>query len=111
MKFQNAFRNRQPKQESSKLQSNRRISLFEWLKQRGQPPRFNSDSSVGNLKMKTSLLVVRRTNGDVSAFRREFHGVIDQVPKHLLKTDAISTDAVLLCLKLYLELQFFCCDS
>ena len=42
--------------------------------------------------MKTSMFIVKRADRDLSALRGEFNGVVDQVPEHLLKPDAISQD-------------------
>ena len=84
-----------PRPKSAKLPAHRRISLLKWLKQRSQPLRFNSNPCVFNFEMKTSILVVKRADGDLSALRGEFHGVVDQVPEHLLKPDAISQDVIL----------------
>jgi len=62
-------------------------------------------SGVGNFEMKTFTFVVRRADGDLSALRGEFHCVVDQIPKHLLKPDAISQDVILFRLKLSRDLQ------
>ena len=40
--------------------------------------------------METGCIVVECVDGDLSRGMREFHGIVDQVPKHLLKSDAIS---------------------
>ena len=42
---------------------------------------------------------------DLSALRGEFHGVVDQVPEHLLKPDAISQDVIPFRLKLGRDVQ------
>src|SRR5262245_22905202 len=100
MEIDKTFGNRQPEAESAELSSDRRIGLFEWLEQRSQPLRFNANPGIGNFEMKTSSLVVKGANGDQPTFGGEFHGVVHQVPKHLLKPDAISQDAIFFRLKL-----------
>src|SRR5512132_4089400 len=60
--------------------------------------------------MKPSSFVVKRADRDLSALRGEFHGVVDQVPQHLLKPDAISQDVTLFRLKLGRDDQLLCCD-
>src|SRR4030095_9669968 len=61
--------------------------------------------------MKTCSFVVKRADHEPSALRSEFHCVVDQVPKHLLKPDAISQDVILFRLKFSRDLQLLCCDS
>ena len=94
------LRNRESETESAELSVHRRISLLKWLKQRSQPLRFNSNPCVSNFEIKTSSLVVKRANSDLSTLRGEFHCVVYQVPKHLLKPDAISQDVILFRVKL-----------
>src|SRR5580765_5465258 len=89
-----ALGNRESETKSAKLPAYRRISLFEWLKQRSQPLRLNSNPCVFNFEMKTSIFVVKRAERDLSALRGEFHRVVDQVPEHLLKPDAVSQDVI-----------------
>src|SRR4030095_7692885 len=99
------LRNCESETESAELSAYRRISLFECLKV-GRPPLWlNANSGVGNFEMKTFTFVVTRADGDLSALWGEFHGVIDQVPEHLLKPNAISQDVILLRLKLSRDLQ------
>src|SRR6266480_2179747 len=71
----------------------------------GQSLRLNSDPGVGNFEMKTFTFVVERADGDLSALGGEFHRVVDQVPKHLLKPDAISQDVILFRLQLGRDVQ------
>src|SRR6476659_11336743 len=59
--------------------------------------------------MKTSSFVVKGADRDLSALRGEFHGVVDQVPEHLLKPDAISQDVILFRLELGRDDQLLCC--
>jgi len=40
--------------------------------------------------MEAARVVVERADADLSAERRELHGIVDQVPKYLLKPDTIS---------------------
>src|SRR5262245_32022600 len=94
MEIDETFRNRQSETKSAELPGYRRIGLLKWLKQRSQPLRLNSNSCVGNFKMKTSSLVVKGADRDLSALRSEFHCVVDQVPKHLLKPDAVSQNVI-----------------
>src|SRR5262245_32168035 len=99
------FRNCESESKSAELSVHRRISLLKWLKQRTQALRFNSNPCVDNFEMKPFIFVVKRVNGDLSALRSEFHRVVDQVPKHLLKPDAISQDVTLFRLKVSRDLQ------
>src|SRR6516162_199432 len=94
------FRDRESETQSAELSAHGRISLLEWLKQRSQPLRFNSDSGVGNFEVKTRLRIVKRADRDRSSLRGEFHRVVNQVPKHLLKPNAISQDVTFFRLKL-----------
>src|ERR1051325_454950 len=102
------FRNREAETQSSELSSYRRISLLKWLKQGSQFLRLNSNSCVDNFKMKTSRLVVRCADRDLSALRREFHCVVDQIPEHLLKPNAISENVMPFCFKPTRYVQLFC---
>src|SRR5215831_2585054 len=86
------------KTEPTKLTGHGRISLFEWRKQRGQPRGFNSNPVVANLEMEIAF-IAKGSDGDLSTWRRELDGVVNQIPKHLLKPDAISHDLMLLCLE------------
>src|SRR5262249_62147968 len=90
---------------SAELPAHRRISLLKWLKQRSQSLRLNSNPCVGNFEMKTLTFVVKRADRELSISRGEFHRIVDQVPKHLLKPDPISQDVVLFRLKLSRDLQ------
>src|SRR4029077_13574970 len=104
------FGNCESETQSAELSAYRRISLLKWLKQRSQPLRLNSNPCVGNFEMKASISVVKRAERDLSALRGEFHGVVDQVPEHLLKPDAVSQDVILFRLQLSRDLQLLCCD-
>ena len=42
--------------------------------------------------METAAVIVNGANDDLSTRWREFHGIVDQIPKDLLKPDAISQD-------------------
>ena len=88
------FGNRQAETKSAKLPAHGRISLLKWLKQGSQSLRLNSNPCVFNFEMKAAVFVVRRAERDLSTLRGEFHGVVDQVPEHLLKPYAISKDLV-----------------
>ena len=105
MKIDETFGNGESETKSAKLSAYRRISLLKWLKQRSQPLRFNSNPGVGNFEMETFTFVVKRADGDLSALGSEFHRVVDQVPKHLLKPDAISQDVILFRLQLGRDVQ------
>src|SRR6185295_20325541 len=105
VKIDETFGNGESETKSAELSAYRRISLLKWLKQRSQPLPFNSNPCVGNFKMKTSSFVVEASDGDLSALRSKFHRVVDQVPKHLLKPDAISQDVILLRVKLSGDVQ------
>src|SRR6476620_4400027 len=88
------FGNRESETKSAKLPAHGGISLLKWLKQRRQSLRLDSNPCVFNFEMKASIFVVKRAERDLSALRGEFHGVVDQVPEHLLKPDAISQDVI-----------------
>ena len=100
VKIDEPFGNCQAEPESAELPADRTISLLEGPKQGRQSLRFNSDSCVGNFEMKTGLLIIKRADGDFSILRGEFHRVVNQIPKHLLKPYAVREDVVLLCFKL-----------
>ena len=46
--------------------------------------------------METAAVVVKRADRDLSVWWREFHRIVDQVPKYLLKPNAISQDVTFL---------------
>src|SRR6266567_3589051 len=100
MKIDKMFRNRQTQSEPTKLTADRRVSLLEWPEERSLPFDFNSDPVIGDLKLKTAAIVFGAPNVDLSAGRGEFHGVVNQVPKHLLDSNRISPDVILLCVQL-----------
>ena len=95
-----SFRNRESEAKSAELSRYRRISLLERLEQRSEALRFDSDSCVDNFKIKTSRVVVKRADGNLSALGSEFHRVGNEIPEYLLKPDAIRQNVILLRLKL-----------
>src|SRR5690348_9042834 len=111
VKIDKTFGNRESESKSAKLSGYRGISLFKWLKQRSQALRLNSNPCVGNFKMETSSSVVKRLDRDLSALRSEFHRVVNQVPKHLLKSDAISQDVILFRVRLSGDVQLLRSDG
>src|SRR6266404_7024622 len=98
MKIDKMFRNRQAQAEPAKLTTERRISLLEWPEQRSLPFDFNSDAVISDLKLKTTIIVIGAPDLDLSAGRGEFYGVVNQVPKHLLDSNRIRPDVILLCI-------------
>jgi hypothetical protein len=97
MKIDKMFRNRQTQAKPAKLTADRRISLLEWPKERSLPFDFNSDPVIRDVKLKTTVIVVGASDLDLPAGRSEFHGVVNQVPKHLLDSNRIGPDVILLC--------------
>src|SRR5436190_20687124 len=97
MKIDEMFRNRQTQPKPTKLTTDGRVSLLEWLEERSLPFDFNSDPVVSDLKLKTTAIIVGAPDFDLSAGRSEFHGVVNQVPKYLLDSHRISPDVILLC--------------
>src|SRR5262245_25797763 len=61
--------------------------------------------------MKTSSFVVKSADRNLSALRGELHRVVDQVPKYLLKPDAISQDVIFLRLKVSREIHLLRSDG
>src|SRR5438046_6180045 len=96
MKIDKMFRNRQAQAKPAKLTAGRRISLLEWPEERSLPFDFNSDPVISDLKLKTTVIVIGAPDLDLSAGRGEFHGVVDQVPKHLLDSHRIGPNVILL---------------
>src|SRR5215208_5261607 len=92
MEIDETFGNRESETKSAKLPGHGSISLLKWLEQGSQSLRLDSNPCVFNFEMKACIFVVKRAERDLSAVRREFHGVVDQVPEHLLKPNAISKD-------------------
>ena len=90
------FGNCETEAKAAKLPRHRSVSLFERRKQGSQSLGFNSNAVVRNFEMETATVVVKRADGDLSARCREFHGIIDQVPKNLLKPNTISRDVIFL---------------
>src|ERR1044071_2189984 len=72
-----AFRNGQSQSKSAELSCYRRICLFKWLKQRRQARGLDSTPGVGDFEMKAFCFVVKRADGDLSAFRSELYRVVD----------------------------------
>src|SRR5438046_388394 len=95
VKIDKMFGNGEPQSKAAELAGQRRISLLEGNKQGSEPLAFNSNPLVGNFEMEAARVVVERADGDLSTARREFHGVVDQIPKHLLEPGAVSKDAML----------------
>src|SRR5438874_6986721 len=96
MKIDKMFRNRQAQSESAKLTAERGISLLEWPEERSLPFDFNSDAVISDLKLKTTIIVVGTPDLDLSAGRSEFHSIVNQVPKHLLDSNRIGPNVILL---------------
>src|ERR1051325_4087899 len=61
--------------------------------------------------MEPPIFIVKCLDRDLSACGCEFHRVVDQVPKHLLKPDAISQDVTAFRFELSRYFQLLCCDS
>src|SRR6266566_6310605 len=97
MKIDKMFRNRQAQAKPAKLTPHRRVSLLEWPEERSLPFDFNSDPVISDLKLKTTVIVVGAPDLDLSAGRGEFHGIVNEVPKHLLDSNRIGPDVILLC--------------
>ena len=94
VKIDQMLRNREAQAKPAKLPGHRSISLLKRPEQRSQPLRFNSNAVVSNVETESATLIVVGADGDLSTGWREFHRVVDQVPKDLLKPDAISQDAM-----------------
>src|SRR5260370_24949807 len=97
MKIDKMFRKPQAQPEPAKLTADRRVSLLEWLAERSLPFDFNSDPVISDFKLKTTVIVVGAPDFDPVAGRCEFHGVVNQFPKHLLASNRIGPNVVLLC--------------
>src|SRR5215472_7029898 len=106
MKIDKMFGNGQSQTQPAKLPSHRRISLFEWPKERNQALAFDPNPVIGDFEMEPAALVIKRADGDLSTGWRKFHGVVDQIPKHLLQPDAISPDVTFSGVELRREPQF-----
>src|SRR5438876_801080 len=96
MKIDKVFRNRQTQSKPTKLTTGRRVSLLEWSEKRSLPFDFNSDPVISDLKLKTAVIIVGGSDVDLSNGRSEFHGVVNQVPKHLLDSNRIGPNVILL---------------
>ena len=64
------------------------FSLLEWLEKPRQPLPCDADAGIGHLDDQPPRAIVDGADGDGAA-RREFHGVLDQVPEHLLEPRGI----------------------
>ena len=100
------FGNREPQAEPAELPGHGSISLLKWSKQGSEPIALNSNSVICDFEMETVCIIVEGADGDLSTGRREFHGVVDQIPKHLLKPDAVSQNVMPFRIELSRELQF-----
>src|SRR5881409_839660 len=83
VKFDQMLGNRQAQAKATKLPGHRSVSLLKRREQRCQPLGFNSNAVVSNFETETATLIVRSGNGDLSAWRSEFCGVVHQIPKYL----------------------------
>ena len=92
VKADEMFGNCETEAKPAKLPGHRSIRLLKRYKQRRQPVGFNSNAVVRNFEVKTAAVVVEGADGDLPARRRKFRGVVDQVPKYLLKPNAIRRD-------------------
>src|SRR5438067_6034341 len=106
VKINQMLRNREAKAKPAKLPGHRSISLLKRHEQRIQPVGFNSNAVVSNVKMESAALAVVGADGDLSPRWREFHRVVDQVPKYLLKPNALSPNAIFFRVQFGRELQF-----
>src|ERR1043166_2611263 len=106
VKIDQMLRNREAQAKPAKLAGHRSIRLLKWREQRCHPVGFNSNAVVSNFETETATLIVRSGNGDVSAWRSEFYGVVHQIPKYLLKADAISQNVMFVRVQFGRELQF-----
>src|SRR5436190_23669050 len=111
VKIDETFGNGEPEAEAAELSAYRRVSLFKGLRHRSQPLRLNPDPGVGNFKMTTCSFVIKRAYRDLSTLCGELHGVVNQVPKHLLKPNAIRKDMVSFRVERGRHLQLFRCDG
>ena len=105
------FGNRKSQTKSTELAGYRRISLLKWRKQRIQPLTFDSNSIVPDFEMEMASVIVRSADSDLSPWWREFHRVVNQVPKHLLKPNRVTKDVGFRCVELDRDMQFLCCDG
>src|SRR5205807_6414178 len=73
--------------------------------------RLDSNPVICDFEMKMAVLIVEGADGDFSTCWREFHCVVDQVPKHLLKPNTIRQYVMPLRLQPGRNRQFFPGDA
>jgi len=95
MQLDQVFRDRETEAEPAELARHGSVRLLEWPEQRTQPLGFNANPIVSNVEMKTATIIAGSADGNFSRVWCELHGVVDQIPKHLLKPDAICLDMML----------------
>src|SRR5205814_6534624 len=61
---------------------------------------------IGNLEHKTPL-IVRGADGDSTILLSKFHGIVDQIPKNLLKAYGVCPDVVAFGAEVHDQIQLF----
>src|SRR6266446_10952665 len=92
MRIDQCFRNRKTEAETSKTAGDRDLSLLEGVEDFVDLFRLDTDASIGNLNFNLFRHRVARFDDDATLGRREFHAVLDEIPKELLQTGRISFD-------------------
>src|SRR5438874_10093487 len=75
-----------------------------------QRRRVDPDACVAKLNGQSRGIVEARSDGDAPAHGRKFDGVLDQIPKDLLKTAGVRVHKVPRSIELNRELEFFGVD-
>ncbi len=68
--------------------------------------RFNSNPGIGNLEHKTPIFVYC-ADGNSTILLRKLHRIVDQIPKHLLKSDRVGPDMVAVRAEVHDQIQLF----
>ena len=88
----------QAQPQAAELAGDRRLPLLERVEDRRQDLRLDADAGVDDLDddpvLRPSPALVAGADGDRPALGGELHGVLDQVPEHLLEPGRVGVDVV-----------------
>ena len=93
MTFGQAPTDRQAKAQAAEPLRDRLVALVEGVKNLRERRGLDTDSGVGHLDDQ-GITLVAASDDDPPAARGELHGVLDQVPGHLLKPGRVGVDEV-----------------
>ena len=69
--------------------------------------RSDANPAINDFQPKPAALRIIRTQGDLTIGRRKFDGILNEIPKDLLQTGSVRSNAVFDCFKFKLYRQVF----